>query len=64
MLQARWALGAHGIRYNSTQYTPFIGEKQLQKRTGKPGKVTVPVLFTPEGVLNSIGIELHDTCAV
>ena len=60
--QARWALDAHGISYKSTQYTPIFGEKRLQQRTGKHGKVTVPVLFTAEGAaLAHRQKELHDS---
>lgn len=50
VLQVRWALKHHGIKYKIIPYTPMIGEYWLRWKTGKwNGRVTTPVLLTADG---------------
>src|SRR5665811_688501 len=51
MMQAKWMLDHHGLKYKVTKHTPGLGELWLRKKTGKKGGVmTTPVLFTPDGM--------------
>src|SRR5688572_19507793 len=51
-LKARFALRHHGIEVRGRVYTPLIDELGLRVRLRKlGGRVTVPILFTPHGVL-------------
>ena len=58
--KARWALDHHRADYAEVLYQPRLGERSLRKRTGKPGKVTVPVLFDgAEAFTDSLDIARH-----
>ena len=48
--KARFALGVRNIAYVSRIYQPILGELPLRLRLQKlTGRVSVPVLFTPDG---------------
>lgn len=50
--RARWALDYHGVPYEFSAYTTLLGEPALRLKTGKwTGKVSVPVLATPQGLV-------------
>ncbi len=50
--KARWALSHRGVKYECIDYTPMLSEPRLRLKLGKlRGKVTVPVLFSEDGVL-------------
>jgi len=50
--RARWALDHHRLAYTFRLYTPIIDEAGLRWRLRRAtGKVTVPVLFAPEGAI-------------
>jgi glutathione S-transferase len=50
--KARRVLQHHRLSVREHAYTPIVGELALRMRLRKPrGRVTVPVLFTPEGAL-------------
>lgn len=59
--KARWALDHHGIGYVEETYVPMVGEPWLRVRTRKlTGRVSVPVLITPHGVIfDSLRIARH-----
>lgn len=49
-IRARWALAHHGIDYTYEEYIPMISTPKLRvKLRDVRGKVTVPILFPPEG---------------
>jgi glutathione S-transferase len=51
-LKARFVLRHHGIEVDARAYAPVLDELRMRVRLRKPrGRITVPVLFTPEGVL-------------
>jgi len=51
--RARWALDYHKLPYRYAEYTTLLGEPLLRLRVGKPfGKVSVPLLTTPDGRVN------------
>jgi glutathione S-transferase len=51
-LKARFALAHHGIKVKTRVYAPVLDELGMRLRLRKArGRITVPVLFTPEGVL-------------
>jgi glutathione S-transferase len=51
-LKARFALRHHGVTVDSRVYAPVLGELGMRVRLRKArGRLTVPVLFTPEGAL-------------
>jgi glutathione S-transferase len=51
-LKARFVLRHHGIEVNARVYAPVLDELRMRVRLRKPrGRITVPLLFTPEGVL-------------
>jgi glutathione S-transferase len=51
-IKARCALRHHGIAVRELEYIPVLGEPALRLRLRKlSGRVTVPVLFTPDGAL-------------
>lgn len=51
--RARWALDHHKIPYQYTEYTTLLGQPLLRLKAGKPfGKVSVPLLITPNERLN------------
>ncbi len=59
--KARWALDHHEIGYIEIEYVPMLGAPWLRMVTKTfSGKVTVPVLATPHGVLkDSFTIARH-----
>src|SRR5215510_3324901 len=51
-LKARFVLDHHGIGVDARVYAPVLDELRMRVRLRKPrGRITVPVLFTPEGTL-------------
>ncbi len=51
-LKARFALDHHGVRVDARAYAPVLDELRMRVLLRKArGRITVPVLFTPEGVL-------------
>ena len=51
--KARWALDHRGVPYSYAEYLPMLGELPLRVRAGKMrGKITVPILFDGERVLD------------
>jgi glutathione S-transferase len=51
-LKARFVLHHHGIGVDARVYAPVLDELRMRVRLRKPrGRITVPVLFTPEGTL-------------
>lgn len=51
--RARWALDYHKLPYRYTEYTTLLGEPLLRFKVSKPfGKVSVPLLITPNGRVN------------
>lgn len=51
-IKARCALRHHGLPVSEREYIPVLGEAMLRLRLRKlGGRVTVPVLFTPDGTL-------------
>jgi glutathione S-transferase len=51
-IKARCALRHHAVAVREREYTPVLGEPALRLRLRKfSGRVTVPVLFTPDAVL-------------
>jgi len=51
-IKARCALRHHAVAVREREYTPVLGEPALRLRLRKfGGRVSVPVLFTPAGVL-------------
>src|SRR5262245_37961692 len=59
--KARWALDHHGLAYKYREHLPLLGEPLLRLRARRlTGRVSVPVLVTPEGVLaDSFAIARH-----
>lgn len=52
-LKARCALRHHAIAVREHEYIPVLGEPALRLRLRKfSGRLTVPVLFTPDGALS------------
>ncbi len=50
--KARWALDHYGVPYEETPYLAMVGELALRKRLGQwRGKISVPLLFTGDGVI-------------
>ncbi|GAC1371796.1 MAG: hypothetical protein NVS3B3_14210 [Aquirhabdus sp.] len=51
--RARWALDYHQIPYRYVEYTTLLGQPLLRFKTSKPfGKVSVPLLITPDQKVN------------
>ncbi|MFZ5724044.1 MAG: glutathione S-transferase N-terminal domain-containing protein [Pseudomonadota bacterium] len=51
--RARWAVDYHRLPHRYTEYTTMLGEPLLRLRAGKwLGKVSVPLLLTPDGPVN------------
>jgi glutathione S-transferase len=51
-LKARFALAHHGLRVTEREYAPLFDELPMRVRLKKPrGRISVPVLLTPEGPL-------------
>lgn len=51
--RARWALDHHELPYRYAEYTTLLGEPLLRFKVSKPfGKVSVPLLITPDGRVN------------
>jgi glutathione S-transferase len=51
-IKARCALRHHAVAVREREYTPMLGEPALRLRLRKlGGRVTVPVLFTPDAAL-------------
>ena len=59
--RARWALDHHAIAYDFKHYLPTVGEPMLRLKTGNFfGRISVPVLITPHGVVtDSLSIARH-----
>lgn len=48
--KAKWGLQLSGLPFRYQEYMPMLGEPALRVRLRHPrGKVTVPILFTPDG---------------
>src|SRR6185503_6034743 len=51
--RAKWALDHHGLAYQTTDHTPFLGEGKLRRIAGGEGKkrVTTPILVDGDRVV-------------
>lgn len=51
--RARWALDYHKVPYRYVEYTTLLGQPLLRLKARKPfGKVSVPLLITPDQKVN------------